>query len=182
LHWLSKKPICEGGNTFTSTSRGGGNKSLHEGRQYHGSKPSSGRLRKGGAANYPMGFVKRVARMPASERRKILKVLNRHKRQRRVVNECTQSMTSTNSTSEASGNSSSSVSKDWENWVLVRGKTEKVMEDVKNIGRVAGLTFECETKNCFSLLTREGRREWRSSGAMEVIGSLPGDGYEVEGC
>jgi hypothetical protein len=182
LNWLSQKPICEGGNVFTSTVKDGVNKMLNEGRAPKNSKSSSLNKKKGGASIYPMGFMKKVARMPAFERKQILKVLKKHKSKRRVIKESINSKAAAISSSESSKNSSSSVNKDWENWVLVRGKSDNVVEDVKEIGRVVGVTYECETKNCFNLLTKEGRREWRATGGKEVNGSDRGTVCVVEGC
>jgi leucyl aminopeptidase (aminopeptidase T) len=152
------------------------------GRKSHDSKSLTVCRRKGGAAKYHMGFMKKVARMPAAERKQILRILKRQKRTRREGKDSSPAKAVTTSSSETSKNSSSSVNKDLENWVLVRGKAESVAEDVKKIGRAAGLSFECETKNCFSLLTKEGIREWRTSGAKELSESTLGDGCAVERC
>lgn len=165
LHWLSQKPICEGGNVFTTTLTGGVNRKVDM--DSHDLKSLPSKNKKGGAVNYPIGFMKKVARMSASERKQILKILKKHKSKRRVKKGSINSKAAAISSSESSKNSSSSVNKDWENWVLVRGKATKVAEDVKEIGRVVGLTYECETKNCFNLLTKEGRREWRTSGSTD---------------
>jgi len=182
LHWLSKKPISEGGNVFTSTSKGGVNQSRNMARDSYEPKSLSLNHKKGGVVNYPMGFMKKIARMQVSERKQILKILNKQKSKRRVRKGGNNSKAAAISSSESSKNSTSSVNKDWENWVLVRGNAVKVAEDVKDIGRTVGLSYECELNNGFNLLTKEGRREWRTLGGTEVKGSDRGKGSAVEGC
>jgi len=83
----------------------------------------------------------------------------------------------------SSKNSSSSVNNDWENWVLVHGKSKADEEDVKDIDRTVGVSFTCDTSNSFNLLTREGRKGWRATGGGGVgnEGVVAGEG-EGSGC
>jgi len=39
---------------------------------------------------------------------------------------------------------------------------------VKDIGKAVGVKFNCDTGNSFNLLTKEGRKEWRSVGGGEI--------------
>jgi len=87
-----------------------------------------------------------------------------------------------NSNSNLSNSSSTSVNKDWENRVLLYGKSE-VVEDVRGIGKTIGVKYKGDKMNRFNLLSKEGRREWRSEGGVggldvEVEGRQGvGDGY-----
>jgi len=139
--------------------------------------------KKGDAAKYSMGFMKRVARMPVNDGRQILKILRKHKHKQKAISVSKNSKAAATPSSDSSKNSNSSVNKDWENWVVLHGKSEKVAEDVKEIDKVAGLIYDCETKNCFNLLTKEGRKEWRSVGVgNEGNGIVRGKWSEAEGC
>jgi len=50
-----------------------------------------------------------------------------------------------------------------------------VQEDVKELGKVLGVKFKGDSNNIFNLLSREGRKEWRS------IGGVGGSEFEKEG-
>lgn len=41
--------------------------------------------------------------------------------------------------------------------------------DVRELGKVVGVKYQCVTNNRFNLLTREGRREWRAAGDGEAV-------------
>jgi len=56
------------------------------------------------------------------------------------------------------------VNNDWENWVLLHGKSKAVEADFQDIGKTVGVSFTCNTSNSFNLLTREGRKGWRAVG------------------
>jgi len=57
-----------------------------------------------------------------------------------------------------------------------------VEDDVRDIGKVVGVKYKCDTMNSFNLLTREGRREWREAGGGEVVcGVVGGVGVMVKG-
>jgi hypothetical protein len=68
----------------------------------------------------------------------------------------------TQSKTHSSNISSSSVNKGWEDWVVAHGKEDVVAADVQSLGKVLGVIYQCDTGNSFNLLSREGRREWRS--------------------
>jgi hypothetical protein len=46
------------------------------------------------------------------------------------------------STTDSSKNSSSSVNNDWKNWILAHDKPQGVAKDVKEIGKVIGVSFK----------------------------------------
>ena len=47
-------------------------------------------------------------------------------------------------------------------------------EDVKELGKIVGVKYLCNTTNTFNLLSREGRREWRAARGSEVAGDVDG--------
>jgi hypothetical protein len=54
-----------------------------------------------------------------------------------------------------------------------------LVADVQELGKAVGLEYHCDTSNCFNLLFKEGRREWRAAGGCEV-GRVSGKGTEGE--
>lgn len=130
-----------------------------------------------------VGFMKKVARMSELDRKQILHILKKQKRHIKVRKGKNHSKEAGTSTSESSKNSNSSINHDWENWVILHGKHQAAVDDVKDIGKKVGLTFNCDTGNNFNLLTKEGRKEWRAAGGSEVgRGSMGDDGRNEEGC
>jgi len=122
------------------------------------------------------GFLKRVARMSSDDDRKeILKIVKKQERKRKARKLHNNSTTVVSSTSESSKNSNSTVNKDWENWVVMNGKQEVIMTNVKEIGKVFGVSFNGDPNNSFNLLTKAGRRGWRAAGGVDV------EGGDVEG-
>jgi hypothetical protein len=85
------------------------------------------------------------------------------------------------SITNSSKNNSSSINNDLENWVLLRGKAEVAKDDVKDLGKVVGVKYHCDTKNSFNLLTREGRKEWRAAGGGEVVRGEDGELVSEDG-
>jgi len=53
-----------------------------------------------------------------------------------------------------------------------------VNEDIRDLGKVVGLKFNCDTSNKFNSLSRDGGREWRAAGGCEV---LSGAAVGIEG-
>jgi len=120
-------------------------------------------------------FVKRVARMPSADRRQVLKILKKKNRKQNVSNVNIKSKDATLSSSETSKNSTTSVNNDWVNWVAVHEKSNGAKEDVIELGKVLGVKFKGDPNNSFNLLSREGRKEWRS------MGGVGGRSFEQEG-
>lgn len=165
LDWFSKVPIKEGGNVFTSTrsvefitesdARLEKNNALP-------SKVLTKKKQKGQVIIY-VGFMKRIARMPDVHRKDILKILNK-KRRKGKGRMSEQNSKAAANTSNSLQNSFSLANKDWENWVVFHGNPKVVSEDVRDIGKVIGAKYNCETLNSFNLLTKDGRKEWRAAG------------------
>jgi hypothetical protein len=89
------------------------------------------------------------------------------------------------STSNASKNSTSSGtgsgSNNWVNWWHLHGKEKLVKVDVRELGKVVGVKFNCDTANKFNLLSRDGRREWRAAGGCEDFSGAVKGKEGVEG-
>jgi len=126
------------------------------------------------------GFLKRIARMPAVDKKEILKILKKRDSKRKARKSSLRSKSEEILSSESSKNSNSSVNKDWENWILMHEKPEVVKADVKEIGRVIGVSFNGEPNNSFNLLTKEGRKGWRKAGGSEMDGEGVGGGRQGE--
>jgi hypothetical protein len=47
-----------------------------------------------------------------------------------------------------------SVSNDWKNWVVLRGNDKTKEDDIQDIGKTIGITFEGKNHNKFSILSR----------------------------
>jgi len=132
--------------------------------------------KKGRRVKHSLGFMKKIARMPDVDRKQIIHILKKHKRnvKRRgqASNDHSQSIEVTTSNSSFNSantkTSHSSVNKDLENWVMVHDKNV-LSADVRNLGKSVGLEYQCDTFNCFNLLSKEGRREWRAAGGCEVV-------------
>jgi hypothetical protein len=179
LDWLNQTPIAEGGIVFSSPCLN----DIAEKNNQNSSSPFSSKNKKNGAIKRSLGFMKRVARMPDVDRREIIKILKKQDRKRRARKATQRSKAAVTSMSESTKNSSSSVNKDWENWVVLKGKAREVGDDARNIGKLVGVQYKCETTNSFNLLTKEGRKEWRAAGGAELVrGDCRGSGGGVEGC
>jgi hypothetical protein len=129
--------------------------------------------KKGAPIKNSVGFMKRIARMPDNDRKQVLHILKKHKRNSKRQmevgnNNLSSAAVSTSECSKNSKNSSSSVNKDLENWLVLHGRKETVAADVRDVGKVVGLHYQCDTTNSFKLLSKEGRREWRVAGGCEI--------------
>jgi len=134
IDWISnQQPTRDDGVVFSSTCNNGNNKDLISEEAQFNSSPSNmlPKKKKGVLVKHSIGFMKRIARMPANDRTQILHILKKQKRKRkeRIVNH--RSKATPDSTSDSSKNSTSSVNKDWENWVLLHGKADVVAADVR---------------------------------------------------
>ena len=123
------------------------------------------------ALKHSAGFIKKIARMPLKDRKKILKVLKKQDCKRRVLSKASKGVTAS-----LSNSSTSSVNKDWGNWVILHSKKEAKAEDVREIGKTLGVKFKGDNNNSFNLLSREGRRELRA-----VRGSSVEEGSREDG-
>jgi len=171
LDWLpQQKPISEGGVVFSSTSDVRKSKQVESVNDK--SISSSGNVltkkKKVGVVHKSVGFMKKIARMPAKDRSQILKILKKQKRKRKVYAANASSKDTTESATTSKDKSSSSGGNDWVHWVHLHGEPKLVAEDVKELGKIVGVKYLCNTTNTFNLLTREGRREWTAAGGSDV--------------
>jgi len=128
--------------------------------------------KKVGSFKHLVRLMKGVACMPDSERKQIIQTLKKHKRSKRIVRDGNNTqkvmMSSTLESSKNSKNSLSSINNDCENWLVLHGKKEEVSADVRELGKVVGLHYQCDTSNSFNLLSKKGRREWRAARGCEM--------------
>ena len=165
-----QKPILEGGVAFSSTS------DVRKSKQVESVNDklisSSGNVltkgKKGGVVHKSVGFMKKIARMPAKDRNQILRILKKQKRKRKVSAAHASSKDTTESGTTSKDKSSSSGGNDWVHWVHLHGEPKVVAEDVQDLGKIVGVQYLCNTTNTFNLLSREGRREWRAAGGGDV--------------
>jgi hypothetical protein len=56
--------------------------------------------------------------------------------------------------------------------LILNGKADRVQKDVRDLGKIVGVEFNCDTTNSFNLLSREGRKKLRAAGGgeMSVLG------------
>jgi len=130
----------------------------HKKQAEHARPISVTKKRKDALVKQSVGFMKKIAQMSKVDRKQILHFLKNQKRSKKESKGKCQSTQAHTSTSESSKNSNSSVNNDWENWVILHGKTQVMVDDVKAIRKMVGLKFNCDTANSFNLLTKEGRK------------------------
>jgi len=124
------------------------------------------------------GFVKKIACLPLSDRKEILKVLKKQECKRSVLAKASKMMTT--SLSNSSNTSNAFVNR--RQWAVLHDKKETVAEDVREIGKTLGVNFDSGKKCGFNLLTREGRKEFRAGrGSMLEEGDVQEGGSVKEG-
>jgi len=64
-----------------------------------------------------------------------------------------------NRESQASDSFLVSLNNDWKHWVVIHGKEEVVVDDVRGIGKAIGVKFNGDKMNMFNLLSRVGREK-----------------------
>jgi len=129
--------------------------------------------KKGGVALQSVGFMKKITRLPANDRKQIIRLLKKQKCKNKMRTTQNTSKLSEASTSNSSKNSNTTASvsgtNDWENWLHLHGKVDKVKEDVRELGKVVGVKVNCDISNSFNMLSRDGRREWRAAGGIKKL-------------
>ena len=181
IDWLAnQKAIADGGIVFTSSLNKGKSGDVIVAGSQVPSSPSRTlhKHKKSGVVRQSVGFMKRIARMSAVDRKQILRMLKKQKRKRKGEVGALLSRATSNSNSLSSNNYNSSVNNDWENWAHLHGKAEGVAADVQSLGKAVGVNFQCETSNSFNLLTREGRRELRAASVGANVGGVK-EGFGV---
>jgi len=188
IGWIeNQKTIAEGGTVFSSSRKHDTVvKSKPKSTTSHSAKSGKpATTKKGGVVLQSVGFMKKVARLPASDRRQIIRLLKKQKRKYKRWATHNLPKHSEASSSESSKNSnttgSASGNNDWEHWLHLQGKADKVQEDISELGKVVGVKVNCDTSNSFNLLSREGRREWRAAGGIEKLSRTEVVSEGVEG-
>ena len=122
------------------------------------------RKKAGGVLRHPVMTLKKVARLPSTDREEVMKVLQGSKklkalhqkiRQRRRQRErITRSLEMPHQSTKSQSSSSVSVHNDWTNWVALNGNDESKVADIQAIGKTIGISFNEATHNTFSVLAR----------------------------
>jgi hypothetical protein len=110
----------------------------------------------GGLLRHSLFSLKRIARLPADDRRKVMQILQKNARRRRPRRVARRSRASGSRASAEDGTSSSSINNDWQHWVAMQGHDHAVEDDVREVGNFIGATFQGENANMFSVLSKAG--------------------------
>jgi hypothetical protein len=112
-----------------------------------------------GRLKHPAHNLKKIARLPDNDRKKVLKILMKKVQRRKVVKLADALPDSILKESQTSDSSSSFNNiNDWKHWVVLRGKEEEVKNDVKDFGKALGVRFYNDKCNQFRLFLR-GRKQ-----------------------
>ena len=122
------------------------------------------RKKAGGVLRHPVMTLKKVARLPSSDRAQVMKVLQGSKelkvlnqkilKRRRQRERVTRSLEGSRQSSKSQETSSASVNNDWTNWVALNGSDASKAADIQAIGKTIGISFKGITQNMFSILVR----------------------------
>jgi len=122
------------------------------------------RKKAGGVLRHPVMTLKKVARLPSTDREEVmkvlqgskeLKVLNQKIRKRRRQRErVTRSLEVIHQSTKSQSTSSASVNNDWTNWVALNGSDESKAADIQAIGKTICISFKGTNHNTFSVLAR----------------------------
>jgi hypothetical protein len=129
-----------------------------------GNKITASKRKAGGVLRHPVHTLKKVARLPSSDREEVLKALkdskvmkvlkqkicSRRRRRERV----TKSLEEAPHISFTDSEAAASVNNDWLNWVALKGGEEAKADDLNEIGKTIGVSFNGTTHNKFAALSR----------------------------
>jgi hypothetical protein len=118
----------------------------------------------GSVLRHPVLTLKKVARLPSKDRAEVMKVLKKstvmdalkHKiiNRRRRREKITKSLDVGTHNSQIDSSSTTSVNNDWQNWVALQGPENVKKNDIKNLGKVIGVSYAGDNNNQFSVLSR----------------------------
>jgi hypothetical protein len=168
LEWLQDHNLTGAGVVF-STKKRPRQESVEGGDLQK--KADRGPLMKhaGGFVRNSIYSLKRIARLPINDRREVLKILQKNARRRKTKGGVARRACPTGSKASAEGaNSDSSVNNDWKHWVAMQGSDRAVGEDVLEVGKFIGATFEGDKANMFSALSRPGSVSRDTLGVAQV--------------
>jgi len=116
-------------------------------------------MRKGvGYLRHTAQSMRRIARLPAKDRKDVLRALKINVRKR--MRPCGDFQVQENSKGKEAQQSvsQSSVNNDWENWLVLHGIDRVAQEDVTGIGKEIGLKFSGDDNNMFDVLSTVRRK------------------------
>jgi hypothetical protein len=128
-----------------------------------GGSQLGGKKKAGGVLRHPVITLKKVARLPSKDRAEVMKVLKNTKALKGLKNKIckrqhqkdkvTKSLEVGNQGS-SNESSSASVNNDWMNWVDLQGTSAATADDMVVFGKAIGVSFQGDTQNRFSVLSR----------------------------
>jgi len=144
------------------------------------------KVKAGGILRHPALTLKKMARLPSTDRQEVLKVLHNSKilrvlkqnirNRKRLREKVTRSLEQVHKSSLNESSSSASVHNDWKHWAVLHGNEETKAADVQDIGTSIGVSFKGSNHNNFSVLSRMKKVELGSvltpvlEGRAEVSG------------
>ncbi|MCI06305.1 DUF4283 domain protein, partial [Trifolium medium] len=171
LEWLHDHNQGDAGVIFSASKR-----SRHGGR---GGVPQQKeiteypqRRKAGGVFRHTLSSLKKVARLPSKDRIEVLKVLKKHERRGRAGTGAHGSRGGSKHGTATASSSSASVNNDWKHWVVVQGRDQIVVDDVKEVGQAIGVHFNGVNENMFSVLSRAGKFKKAASGQTQGGGRV----------
>ncbi|PNX92129.1 putative sulfate transporter [Trifolium pratense] len=129
------------------------------------------RRKGGGVFRHTISSIKKVARMPSTERGEVLKVLKKNERRRRVGSGAPRPGSVNHQQSSTVSSSSVSANNDWQHWVVKKGSEQVVADDVREVGKTIGVKYNGVNENMFSVLARKGISKKTASGQTQGGGS-----------
>jgi hypothetical protein len=156
LEWLQDHAHEEAGVIFSSKKRAQKPERPGVGRQrvkHKGAKKRKG----GGPLCHALFSLKRIARLPRSDRQQVLHILHKNARREKDRGSDRSSREETSRASDAVDSSSGSATNDWKHWVALQGDDRKAATDVAEVGRSLGVLVNADQVNKFSVLSKAGK-------------------------
>jgi hypothetical protein len=118
--------------------------------EHEGSKKRKG----GGPLCHALFNLKRIARLPSSDRREVLRILHKGAHEEKGQGGTRPSCEETARASDLADSSSASVTNDWKHWVAMQGDEMRTATDVAEVGRSLGVFVKPDQGNRFSVLSK----------------------------
>jgi hypothetical protein len=121
--------------------------------EHKGAKKRKG----GGPLCHALFSLKRIARLPSSDRPQVLHILHKNARREKDRGGDCSSRAETPRASDAADSSSESATNDWKHWVALQGDYSKAAADVAEVGKSLGVFVNVDQVNRFRVLSRAGK-------------------------
>ncbi|KAK2422982.1 hypothetical protein QL285_033470 [Trifolium repens] len=121
--------------------------------EHKGSKKRKG----GGPLCHTLFSLKRIARLPSSDPREVLRILNKKVREEMDRGVVHWSREEPSRASDEADSSAASDTNDWKHWVALQGDERRVLDDVAKVGKSLGVFVKEDHVNRFSVLSKVGK-------------------------